>query len=195
MRLRLPPDASIALLALAGVCALLLLAHLSEPPRVALSEVPAREGERVQVEARVLQVRGRHLLLADATHRLGAFAPVGQEPPARGDLVRAEGVATRLDDGPGLSLDALLVVEPAASRPLLPSDLSTRPEAHDGARVLLVGEVRGDALVGGGARVRLRGEPVPQKDGDWLAEGVFHYRAEETAYVLRVETWTRPSSS
>ena len=195
MRARLHPDAAVLLLALAGVSALLLLAHLSEPPRVPLSEVPAREGERVQVEARVLRVQGRHLLLADATHRLGAFAPPHGDLPARGDLVRAEGVATRLEDGPGLSLDRLVVVEPAASRPLLPSDLSADPRAHDGARVLVLGEVRGDALVGGGARVRLRGEPPPEKAGDWLAEGVFHWRAEETAYVLRVESWTRPSSS
>lgn len=193
VRPRLHPDAAVALLALAGVSSLLLLAHVLEPPRVPLSEVPDREGQRVQVEARVLRVSGAYLLLADATHRLGAFAPPDDPLPARGDLVRAEGIATRLDDGPGLSLDTLEVVEPAATRPVLPSDLAAAPQAHDGARVLVAGEVRGDALVGGGARVRLRGEPVPSKEGDWLAAGVFHYRPEEAAYVLRVETWTRPS--
>lgn len=190
---RLHPDAAVALLALAGVSALLLLAHALEPPRVALAEVPDREGARVQVEARVLQVEGRRLVLADATHRIGAFAPAHGPAPARGDLVRAEGIVARLDDGPGLSLDALVVVEPAAARPLLPSDLAARPESHDGARVLVLGEVRGDALVGGDARVRLRGEPPPSQEGDWLARGTFHYREEEAAYVLRVESWTRPS--
>lgn len=159
-----------------------------------LGEVPDHEGRRVAVEARVLEVRGAFLVLSDGAHRLSAFAP-RDHVPARGDLVRAEGLVTRLADGPGLSLDALVVVEPAATRALSPSDLSERPEAFDGARVLLRGEIRDGALVGGGARVRLRGEPVPDAHrasaADWLAQGVFHYRPEETAYVLRVESWTR----
>lgn len=165
---------------------------------MSLAEAAEREGERVGVEARVLQAHGRRLVLGDGHHRLGAWAPTGTEPPARGDLVRAEGIVTRLDDGPGLSLDALRVVEPAASRPLTPAELGAGPEAYDGARVLVRGEVRGDALVAEGGRVRLRGEPPPARgaegEGDWLARGVFHYRPEEAAYVLRVESWTRPSS-
>lgn len=199
MRRRVPhPDALLLFFSLLGVSGLLLLAHLLEPPLVSLAEAAEREGERVGVEARVLQAHGRRLVLSDGHHRLGAWAPAGAEPPARGDLVRAEGIVTRLDDGPGLSLDALRVLEPAASRPLSPAELGAAPGSWDGARVLVLGEVRGEALVGEGARVRLRGEPLPargeQGEGDWLARGVFHYRPEEAAFVLRVESWTRPSS-
>lgn len=186
---RLHPDHAVALLSLLGVLLLLAWSRAAEPPLVTLGEAPAREGARVAVEARVVEVRGPLLTLADEGHRIRAFAPPGP-PPARGDLGRGEGLVTRLDDGPGRSLDALGVLERAASRALQPSELAARPHAYDGARVLVAGEVRDDALVGGGARVRLRGEPAPSDEGEWLAEGVFHYRMEEAAFVLRVETWT-----
>ena len=200
-RARLHPDAAVLAVAVLGVLGLLLFAQLARPPLVALEEAAAREGARVAVEARVLQADGRRLVLSDGHHRLPAWAPASQPPPARGDLVRAEGVVTRLADGPGLSLDALAVTEPAASRVLSPADLGEAPAAHDGARVRVAGEVRGDALVGEGARVRLRGEPLPARgegwsegagEGDWVALGTFHYRPEEAAYVLRVEAWSRP---
>lgn len=194
MRARLHPDAAVALCAAGGVLTLLLLAHLLEPPEVALGDVPAREGARVAVEARVVEVvRGEQatrLVLADAHHRLPAFAP----PDAtfgRGDFVRAVGIASRLDEGPGLSLESVAVLRPAASVVLLPRDLGASPEAYDGARVVVLGEPRGGDLVGEDARIRLAGEPPPGA-GAWLAHGAFRYREREAAYVLWVEAWTRP---
>lgn len=195
-RPRLPTDAALSLLALGGVLALLALARWSEPPQVALSDVPAREGARVAVEARVLEAaagrRAAFLVLADDAHRLPAFAPL--DPPlAPGDRVRAVGIATRLDDGaPGLSLERVEVVERAATRVLSPADLAARPHAYEGARVLVRGEARDGALAGGGARVLLAGDPPPEREGAWLAAGTFRYAEGRTAYVLRVDAWTRP---
>lgn len=189
--MRLPSDLVIALLAFVTVGALHVLAENLEPPLVSLEEVPSREGARVMVEGRVLGVAGRHVVLADATHRMGAFLPEAGAV-ARGDLVRVVGISARLHDGPGLSGERVEVLEPAASRILSPADLGASPAERDGARVLVEGEIRDDSLVGGGGRVRLRGEPAPSREGDWLARGVFHYRPEEAAYVLRVESWTRP---
>lgn len=188
-----PPDAAIIVAAVVGVGALHLLALWLTPPLVDLAEVPAREGARVAVEARVLRVvhgdNGRALTLAQDGTRVTALAGPG-DGPARGDVVRAVGVATRLSDGVGLSLERVDVVLAAGARPLLPSDLARSPEDHDGARVAVRGELRDDALVGGGARVRVTGEAPPAKSGVFVAAGDFLYRATDASFVLRVATWT-----
>lgn len=194
MRPRFHPDAAVALCALAGVVALHGLALALDPPSVSLGEVPGREGSRVAVEARVVELwrgeRATRLVLADAQHRLPAFAPP-DAAVSRGDVVRAVGIASRLDEGPGLSLESVTVVRRAESVVLVPHDLAAAPAAYDGARVVVLGEARGGDLVGEGARVRVSGEPPPGA-GAWLASGTFAYREREAAYVLRVESWTRP---
>lgn len=195
VRARLHPDAAVALAALAGVLLLLLLARALEPPTVALVEVPAREGSRIAVEARVVDLvrgeRAARLVLADGHHRIPAFAPP-DVAVARGDLVRAVGIASRLEEGPGLSLESATVLEPAGTTLLAPRELAASPASYDGARVAVLGEPRGGDLVGVDARLRLSGEPPPLEGGAWVARGTFAYREREAGYVLRVEAWTRP---
>lgn len=196
VRPRLGPDASLILLAVLAVALLHVAKLLLAPPLVALAEAPAREGERVAVEARVVRAahgeRGRFLMLADDAARLPALAGAG-EGPAPGDVVRVVGVVSRFDDGLGISVERIDVLVPAATRPLSPATLARSPEAYEGARVLVRGELRGGALLGGGARVALGGEPAPRDADDalWLAAGTFYYRTESAAYVLSVDAWTR----
>lgn len=188
----------VLLAALAGVTLLHVVGALAHPPLVPVEDVPDHEGARVAVEALVLDVRhgarGRYVVLADASARVPALAGPG-DGPAPGDLVRAVGVVTRLDDGPGLSAESIDVLVPAASRPLSPADVARDPQRHEGARVLVHGVVRDGMLVGGGARLQLAGEPFPThaREGDeaWSAAGTLRYHARTAAYVLAVDAWTR----
>lgn len=192
---RVPPDLLVLLAAAGGIALLAGLGRALDPTSVSLGDVPAHEGERVVVHARVLEAasgaRATRLVLADAHHRLPAFAPPGLVV-FPGDEVRAIGIASRLDDGPGLSLERVDLVARAAKRALGPAEVARDPQAYDGARILVLGEARADRLVGEDARLRVAGVAAPGT-GWWLAEGVFRYRADEAAYVLRVESWTRPS--
>lgn len=180
----------------AAVLAILLLgglAHWMEPPLVALGE--AQEGARVKVEARVLSVRaterGQLLTLSDGAHSMPAFAP--RVPVvARGDEVVATGIVSRVDDGLALSADALRVTRATASVERLPAELAAQPAGFEGARVVVRGEVRDGMVVGGGARVALRGEDAP-RDGAVIVTGTFAYRELDASYVVWVESWTRPS--
>lgn len=186
-------DAALVLLALIGVAALSLVAHLTEPDLAPLAA--AREGARIAVEARVLAAhegaRATFVTLHDGAHRMDAFAPRSARL-LPGDWVRAVGVVSRDDGALVLSIDRAVVLARAPGAPLSPGTLARDPEAWDGARVALVGELRAGALVGGDARVRVDGERAPEPRGAWVATGTFRYDASEAAYVLRVESWTRP---
>ena len=187
---RLHPDVVLAAAAIAAVALLLGLAQLLDPPLVAFAD--AKEGERVEVEARILDLfdgaRVRRLVLTDGAHRMPAFAP--REPPLeRGDVVRAIGVVSRGDDGLLLSLEKVQVVVPTARVVRQPADLAARPAEFDGARVVVEGEVRSGALVGGGARVRLAGDAAP-KEGAVIVTGAFRYHEVDASYVVWVESWT-----
>lgn len=179
------------LAALAGIAVLWTMGALLEPPRIALGEAPAHEGARVSVEGRVLDAHGARLVIADARHRVLAFAPAGAA--AAGDVVRGAGVVQRVDGAWAIDLDRIDVIERAASRAVSPADLAREPGSFVGARVLVRGEAREDVLVGGGARLRVLGEPAPELGVWWLADGVFEYRAGDAAYALRVSVWNRPS--
>ncbi|GEM_PF-4202013 len=193
---RLHPDLAVVLVALLAVALLAALSLLLSPARVAVRDAPLHEGSRVLVEGRVLQAsgtdRGRHLVVADDTARIGVVAGPGPVP-APGDRVRVTGLVSRLDDGPGLSAESLDVVEAAAPRPLDPATLARAPALYEGARVLVRGEPREGDLVGGGARVRLAGLAPPSAPGAWLAAGAFRYDEAHAAYVLKVDAWSRPS--
>jgi hypothetical protein len=184
-------DASVLLACLAGVGALHLLAHVLAPPLVALADLPAHEGGRVAVEARVLQVHRRSFVLAQEGTRALALGDAGAQP---GDVVRAVGLASRLSDGVGLSTERVEVLVHAGERPLDPAALAAQPRDYEGARVLLRGEAREGALVGGGARVKLDGEPPPpDARGLWLVAGTFHYRTNDASFALRADAWSRSS--
>jgi len=184
------PDLALALAALLAVVLLLGLAELLTPTRVAFAD--AKEGERVEVEARVLDVtegkRARRLVLTDGAHRMPAFAP--REPAIeRGDVVRGVGIVARDEAGLLLSLESLHVVQPTARVVRQPADLAARPHEFDGARVVVEGEVRAGALAGGGARVALAGEGAPT-EGAVVVTGTFRYHALHARYVVWVESWT-----
>lgn len=182
------PDLVLSLAALAAVLFLLALGALLEPPLTPLGD--AQEGRRIAVEARIVQAGGSRLVtLSDGHHHLRAFLPHNADAPARGDRVRGEGVVSRLDDGLVLSLDALVVTSPVASVLRSPADLAAQPAEFDGARVVVAGYVRADALVGGGARVAMRGDDAP-REGDLLVTGTFRYHESDASYVLWVESWT-----
>lgn len=191
-RSALSTDALLATLALAGVLLLTILAHALAPPGVSLLEATQREGQRVSVEARVLDLRdgerARWMELTDGAHRLGAFAPLS---PAveRGDVVRAEGVVARDGRDYVLSIDALAVLVPAERVVRTPAELAASPWAFDGARVVVAGEARAGMLVGDGARVGLRGEDAP-REGAVVVTGTFAYREADASYVVWVESWT-----
>lgn len=180
------PDVLLSLLALGAVGALTLLAHALEPPLVRLGDV--QEGARVAVDARILDARGRWTMLSDATHRIGAFLPRGALVE-RGDMVRAEGVVGRNDDGLVLSLDEIVVTLPTARVVREPAELAAAPSEFDGARVVVAGEMRAPYLVGGGARVRLAGEEAPT-EGAVVVTGTFRYREADASYVVWVASWT-----
>lgn len=176
---------------------MLLLVALSlwtAPTTLAARDAPAHEGDRITLEARVLaasgSARGRHLVVADDTARLPVVAQPGALPQP-GDRVRIVGLVARLDEGIGLSAERIEVLEGATT--VDPSTLARTPALYEGARVLVRGEAREGALVGGGARVALTGEPVPAAGGAWLASGTFYYNTDHAAYALKVETWSRPS--
>lgn len=185
------PDVVLTLGALGAVLLLLALSHALHPPRVSLAEAAAREGARVEVEARVLDLRegarARWLSLTDGAHRMPAFAP---RAPAieRGDVVRAAGIVSRLDDGLTLSLDTIEVVVPTARVVRDPAELAAAPEAFDGAQVVVAGEVRGGAIVGDGARIALTGDAP--RAGDVIVTGTFYYHETDASYVIQVESWT-----
>jgi len=193
VRRRLPSDLALVLVSLAAIGALFLLAHALRPPLVGLAALPLHEGERVSVEARVVQAsesaHGRRLVVADDAARVTALLGPGVAP-APGERVHLEGVVARFADGLGLSADALQVLAPSPA--LGVADLARHPQGFDGARVLVRGEPREGALVGGGARVALAGVPAP-REGVWLADGDFAYDAPHAAFVLRVRAWS-PSS-
>lgn len=186
-------DVPLAALALAGVLALLALAQLTEPDVAPLAG--AREGARIAVEARVLAAhegaRATFVTLHDGAHRMDGFAP-REARLLPGDWVRAVGVVSRDGGALVLSIDRATVLARAPGAPLPPGTLAREPDAWDGARVAVVGELRAGALVGGDARVKVEGERAPEPRGAWVATGVFRYDASEAAYVLRVESWTRP---
>ncbi len=190
---RLRTDAALLFASLVAILLLALLRVVLAPPLLPVEDVAEHEGERVSVLARVLDARhgarGRFLMLADETARVPALAGRGDGPFA-GDFVRVVGVVTRFDDGPGISVESIEVVENAASRPLAPSEIARAPESFEGARVLLVGELRDGALVGGGARIAVAGHDAPARDGWWLAAGVVRYHESRVAYSLVVDTWT-----
>lgn len=184
------PDVTLTLLALAAVALLFGLGQLLTPPRVAFAD--AQEGARVEVEARVLDIddgrRARRLTLTDGAHRMPAFAPL--EPPlTRGDVVRAVGLVAREESGLVLSLDEVEVVVATARVIRQPGELAQRPDEFDGARVVVEGDVRSGALVGGGARVRLAGDALP-KEGAVVVAGTFRYHERDASYVVWVESWT-----
>lgn len=189
-------DLALAAAALLGVGALHALAAWTEPDLVTLREAASREGARVAIEGRVLRAvdgaRARFLTLADDEARMDAFAPLSP-PLSAGDTVRLVGIVTRLESGLGLSADELEVVAPYAARLLSPADLARRPEAYEGARVAVVGDLREGALAGDGARIDARGEEPPARTGRFVATGAFRYHESDARYVLWVETWTRPS--
>lgn len=187
---RIHPDVALGLAALAAVALLSGLADWMAPPRVLFAE--AQEGARVEVEARVLDLfdgpRARRLTLSDGAHRMPAFAP--REPSVeRGDVVRAVGIVARDEDGLLLSLESLEVVHATARIVRQPADLAARPEEFVGARVVVEGEVRAGALVGGGARVTLLGDAAP-KEGAVVVTGAFRYHEVDARYVVWVESWT-----
>lgn len=189
---RVRPDLVLALASFAAILLLAGLARWMEPPVVALAD--AQEGARVTVEARVLSVRSTEraqlLVVSDGEHRMPAFAP--RSPAvARGDEVRATGVVSRMDDGLALSAESLVVTRPTASVERLPAELAHEPRAFEGARVVVRGEARDGMLVGGGARVALRGEALP-REGAAVVTGTFAYRELDASYVVWVESWTRP---
>jgi len=180
------PDLLLSLLALGAVGALTLLAHALEPPLVALADV--KEGSRVAVEARILDLRGRWTMLSDGAHRLPAFLP-REASAERGDLVRGAGVVARNDDGLVLSLDEMEVTLPTARVIREPAELAAAPHEFDRARVVVEGDVRAPYLVGGGARVRLAGDGAPI-EGAVIVTGVFRYHEVDATYVIGVESWT-----
>jgi hypothetical protein len=184
------PDAVVILVAILGVLLLLAAERVLAPPLVTLPEAAAREGDRVEVEARVLFVsharHGRLVALAMDGARMDALAGAG-DGPGKGDVVRARGVVR----GGALSVDRIEVILPAATRPLDPSDLARAPADFDGAPILVRGEARDGFLAGGGARVRIAGAPAPG-DGAWLVAGVFRYHERDASYVLQADAWTRP---
>lgn len=187
---RAHPDVVLTVVALAAVASLFGLAHLLTPPRVMFAE--AQEGARVEVEARVLDLfdgpRARRLTLTDGAHRMPAFAP--HEPPLeRGDVVRAVGIVSRDEKGLLLSLESVEVVLATARVVRQPAELAARPAEFDGARVVVEGEVRSGALVGGGARVRLAGDAAP-REGAVVVTGAFGYHETDASYVVWVESWT-----
>lgn len=188
-------DATLTGLALVGIAALAAFAAWSEPDVVPFVEAASHEGARVAIEGRILALhegaRARHLTLSDGSARMSAFAPLS---PALslGDVVRLIGVVSRLDDGIGLSAERVELVQTTASILLTPADLAARPLAYEGARVTVVGDVRDGGIAGGGARVAIAGEPAPH-EGRWIATGTLRYAEPSARYVLRVETWTRPS--
>lgn len=186
MRRRPHPDLLLSLAAVTAVAILMGLGHLLEPPLTRLAD--AQEGNRIAVEARVVDARGRWAMLSDGHERLGAFVPT-HVSIAKGDIVRGEGVVSRANDGLVLSLDKLRVVVPVASVIRSPADLANAPLEFDGGLVVVAGYVREGMLVGGGARVALRGEGAP-KEGDLLVTGTFRYHATDATYVIWVASWT-----
>jgi hypothetical protein len=187
VRRRPSPDLLLALLACAAVLALLGLAQLLEPPLTPLAD--AKEGARIAVDARIVETRGgRWAMLSDGHARLGAFLPRGALIEA-GDMVRAEGVVGRVDDGLALSIDALEVTLANARTLRSPADLAAAPREFDGARVSVAGHVREGMLVGGGARVAMRGDEAPT-EGDLIVTGTFRYHETDASYVIWVEAWT-----
>ncbi|HUR67709.1 MAG TPA: hypothetical protein VM370_00555 [Candidatus Thermoplasmatota archaeon] len=189
MRRRPHPDLVLALAAILAVCLLLGLAHLLDPPLVPFADV--KEGSRVAVEARVLELRGRYGVLSDGAHRMPAFLPLRAPPVERGDMVRGEGIVSRGDTGLLLSLDTLVVTQPTAALVRSPADLAAAPDEFEGARVVVAGYVQRDALVGGGARVLMGGDAP--SDGYVLVTAVFRYHEPDASFRLWVESWT-PSS-
>lgn len=183
----LPLDVAVVVASLLGVGALHLLSAALEPPLVLLADAPKHEGERVAFEARVLRATpGGLVILAQDGARVNAFskARVGA-----GDQVRAVGVL----NGGALSVESIVVLQKAAIRPIEPADLAASPRDFEGARVLVRGEARDGALVGGGARVRVMGEPAPVGAGSWLVSGTFRYHEKDASFVLVAESWTRSS--
>jgi hypothetical protein len=196
-RRSLHPDLVVVLVAILGVSALALAERLRAPAPMRLADALGEDGARVAVDARVLAVthtaRGRAIVLAQDGTRATALASKGAGPE-RGDLVRVLATVQPLADGPGLSVQRVDVLVPAATRPLSPADLARAPADFDGARVLVRGEVgRDGTLSGDGARVALGGVPAPG-GGPWLVAGVFRYHDVHLDYVLEAEAWTRPSS-
>lgn len=188
----MPTDALLAALAIGGILLLTILSHALEPPRVSLREATEREGARVAVEARVLDIRegdrARWVELSDGAHRLGGFAPLAPAVES-GDVVRAEGVVSRDERQFVLSIDSWEVLVPAARIVREPAELATDPWSFEGARVVVAGEARAGMLVGGGARVGLRGEDVP-REGAVVVTGTFAYREADASFVVWVESWT-----
>jgi hypothetical protein len=174
-------------MALGAVLFLIGLANILEPPLTPLGD--AQEGARIAIEARIVEVRGRLVTLSDGHHHLDAFLPRTAADVARGDRVRGEGVVSQRDDGLVLSLDILKITLPVASVILSPADLAAEPDEFDGARVVVAGYVRERALVGGGARVAMRGDATPT-EGDLVVTGVFRYHETDASYVLWVGSWT-----
>lgn len=190
---RAHPDVVLSSIAIGAVLLLFGLAEVVAPARVTFAE--AREGARVEVQARVLDLhegpRTRFLTLSDGAHRMPAFAP--PDPPLeRGDLVRAVGLVSRDERGLILSLESVEVTVATARLTRQPSELAARPAEFDGARVVVEGEAVKGAIVGGGARIRLAGEGAP-REGYVIVTGAFRYHEADASYVVWVESWTAPS--
>lgn len=187
---RVHPDVALTVVAVLAILFLFNLSELLTPPRVTFAE--AEEGARVEVRARVLDLydgtRARRLTLSDGANRMPAFAP--HEPPLeRGDLVRAIGIVSRDERGLLLSLEEVEVVTATARVTRQPAELAAKPEEFDGARVVVEGEVRAGAIVGGGARVKLAGDGAPE-EGAVIVTGAFRYHEADASYVVWVESWT-----
>ena len=196
---RFSTDLTLAVLALIGVAALHLAALVSAPPLISLADAAAHEGDRIQVEARVLDVlptRGgaaaRLTLVADGW-RLTAWGDRAAAGRDAGDHVRAAGVLSRDDAGAwALDIEQLEVVAAAATRAHTSDDVARDPAGYDGARLLVVGEVRGHDLVGIDARLPWRGPAPPDPTGVWAATGTFRYDARHFSYQFNVEAWHAP---
>lgn len=191
-RRRLKPDVLVVAAAVLGVAALHVAAAWTSPPLVPLADAPSHEGERVAVEARILDARhgerGTFLLLAADGRRLDALGgPLLAGEP--GDEVRLTGIPMRTERGWVLSVDGVTLLAPAASRALTPGDLARAPLDHAGARVAVRGDAKEGILEGDGARLRVTGAPPP-RSGWLVATGTFDYDASRAAYALRVESWT-----
>lgn len=190
-------DAGLVAASVLAVLGLGALAEMSEPPRVALTDLQAWEGRAIRVEALVARAypagTGAQVLsLADGDGRAMAFWP--DDTVVEGAWVRAAGTVERVRGVWELRAWSVEVVR-AREEPLTVAEAARLAPALVGEAVHVAGELRwpegaAPSLAGPGARLLLLDPDPAARPLDGVAvvvSGAVRFDPAQAAY--RLEAW------